>query len=46
MGFVVGTVTCNILLHEFYGAVKEDELSFLFFDIKTVKIVPDFFFCE
>uniref|UniRef100_A0ACD5Y9G5 Uncharacterized protein n=1 Tax=Avena sativa TaxID=4498 RepID=A0ACD5Y9G5_AVESA len=40
-GFVADTVTCNILIHEFYGAGKEDELGFLFSDANAAKIVPD-----
>ncbi|XP_047063498.1 pentatricopeptide repeat-containing protein At1g62670, mitochondrial-like [Lolium rigidum] len=40
-GFVADTVTCNILIHEFYGAGREDELGFLFSDINAAKIVPD-----
>ncbi|TVU16579.1 hypothetical protein EJB05_40150, partial [Eragrostis curvula] len=40
-GFVADTVTCNILIHEFYQAGKQDELGFLFLDINAGKIVPD-----
>jgi len=40
-GFVADTVTCNILIHEFYGAGKKDELVFLFADMEAGKIVPD-----
>ncbi|KAF8769267.1 hypothetical protein HU200_006779 [Digitaria exilis] len=40
-GFVADTVTCNILIHEFYEAGKEGELGFLFADVNTGKIAPD-----
>ncbi|GJN26042.1 hypothetical protein PR202_gb13939 [Eleusine coracana subsp. coracana] len=40
-GFVADTVTCNILIHKFYEAGKEDELGFLFLDVNAGKIVPD-----
>ncbi|OEL19366.1 Pentatricopeptide repeat-containing protein [Dichanthelium oligosanthes] len=40
-GFVADTVTCNILIHEFYEARKEDELGFLFADVTAGKIAPD-----
>lgn len=40
-GFVADTVTCNILIHEFYNAEKEDELGFLLADVNAGKIVPD-----
>ncbi|KAG2569749.1 pentatricopeptide repeat-containing protein At1g63080, mitochondrial-like [Panicum virgatum] len=40
-GFVADTVTCNILIHEFYEAGKEDELVFLFADMEAGKIAPD-----
>lgn len=40
-GFVADTVTCNILIHEFYGAGKEGELGFLFSDVNAGKIAPD-----
>lgn len=40
-GFVADTVTCNILIHEFYEAGKEDELGFLFADVNAGKIAPD-----
>ncbi|CAN6241386.1 unnamed protein product [Urochloa humidicola] len=40
-GFVADTVTCNILIHEFYEAGKEGELGFLFADVNAGKIFPD-----
>jgi pentatricopeptide repeat protein len=40
-GFVADTVTCDILIHEFYEAEKEGELGFLFLDVNAGKIVPD-----
>ncbi|TKW23917.1 hypothetical protein SEVIR_3G018400v4 [Setaria viridis] len=40
-GFVADTVTCNILIHEFYEAGKEGELGFLFADVNAGKIAPD-----
>jgi pentatricopeptide repeat protein len=40
-GFVADTVTCNILIHEFYGAGLEGELGFLFLDVNAGKIIPD-----
>ncbi|CAO1943595.1 unnamed protein product [Urochloa humidicola] len=40
-GFVADTVTCNILIHEFYEAGKEGELDFLFADVNAGKISPD-----
>ncbi|XP_062183656.1 pentatricopeptide repeat-containing protein At1g63080, mitochondrial-like [Phragmites australis] len=40
-GFVADTVTCNILIHEFYEARKEAELGFLFSDVNAGKIAPD-----
>jgi hypothetical protein len=38
---VADTVTCNILIHEFYEAGKEGELGFLFLDVNAGKFVPD-----
>lgn len=40
-GFVADTVTCNILIHEFYEAGKDGELGFLFADVNAGKIAPD-----
>ncbi|KAJ1273461.1 hypothetical protein BS78_06G282500 [Paspalum vaginatum] len=40
-GFVANTVTCNVLIHEFYLAEREDELGFLFTDVDAGKIAPN-----
>ncbi|WVZ87682.1 hypothetical protein U9M48_034283 [Paspalum notatum var. saurae] len=40
-GFVANTVTCNVLIYEFYQAEKEDELGFLFTDVEAGKFAPN-----